>query len=262
MRRKTLIVIASVGAFLIAALLFVRAWLVRDDTAPVAIDKVVQDYRGETSAAVTNTLPAGARIPDQGVYSYTTSGGEQTTLLGTSRHDYPNPTTIAVRATDCGYQQTWTALDKRVEEWTMCRQPDALRPRSFRDVHSFYGRTDDRTYACSGGDFPLRTGGQEQTIVCKTDSTTRTDRVRAVGRESIKVNGTAVDTVHLRDRYTLSGTTVTDSPGTMDWWLDPDTGLPIRVRVSIQDASDTPIGKPAKYREQYELTLRSLKPQS
>lgn len=262
MRRKTLIVIASVGALLIAALLFVRAWLVRDDTAPVAVDKVVQDYRGQTSAAATTPLPAGVTIPDQGVYAYATTGGEQTQLLGTSRHDYPDPTTIAIRANDCGFTQTWTALDKRVEEWTFCKEPDGLKPRTFRDVHSFYGRDDDRTYQCSGdGVFPLKAGGGEQTFTCRTDSTTRTDHVRVVGREPLPVDGTPVDTIHLRDRYTLSGSTTTDTPGTMDWWLDPETGLPIRISVSVKDASDTPIGKKAQYQESYELRLQSRQPQ-
>ncbi len=263
MRRKTLIVIASVGALLIAALLFVRAWLVRDDTTPVAIEKVVQDYRGETSSAATTTLPAGLKIPDQGVYAYATTGGEQTQLLGTSKHDYPATTTIAIRATDCGFAQTWTALDKRVESWSLCTEPDGLRPQTFRDVHSFYGRDDDRTYRCSGdGVFPLKPGGGEQTFTCTTDSTTRTDHVRAVGREPLSVGGTTVDTIHLRDRYTLSGSTTTDSPGTSDWWLDPQTGLPIRIRVSVKDASDTPIGKQAQYAEAYDLKLQSLEPQS
>jgi hypothetical protein len=262
MRRKTLIVIASVGALLVAALLFVRAWLVRDDTAPVSLDKVVQDYRGETSAAATTTLPANVKIPDPGVYTYATTGKEQTSLLGTSTHDYPDPTSIAIRATGCGFQQTWTALDKRVEEWTVCKQPGGLKPQTFRDVHSFYGRDDDRTYRCSGdGVFPLKMGGGEQTFTCRTDSTTRTDRVRAVGREPLSVDGATVDTIHLRDRVTLTGSTTTDTPGTTDWWLAPDTGLPIRVRVSIKDASDTPIGKKAQYEESFELQLQSLKPQ-
>jgi hypothetical protein len=263
MRRKTLIVIASVGALLVAALLFVRAWLVRDDTEPVSLDKVVQDYRGETSAAATTALPGNVRIPAEGVYTYATTGGEETRLLGTSKHDYPAETTIAIRATDCGFRQTWTALDKRVEEWTFCKQPDGLKPQTFRDVHSFYGRDDDRTYRCTGdGVFPLKASADGQTFTCRTDSTTRSDRVRVVGRSPVSVDGTTVDAIHLRDRVTLTGSTTTETPGTTDWWLDPETGLPLRIRVAIQDASDTPIGKKAQYEEAFELRLQSLKPQS
>lgn len=260
MRRKTLIGIASVGALLIAALLLGRTWLVRDDTAPVAVEKVVEDYRGQTPAAATTKLPMGVRIPDAGVYEYATTGSEETTLLGTSRHEYPAITTIAIRATDCGFAQTWTALDKRVEEWTLCKDADALTPRRLRDVHSFYGRTDDRTYACGGGVLPLKPGDSEQRIVCATDSTTRTDRVRAVGRDAIHVGDTSVEAVHVRDRYTLQGTT--DGSGTIDWWLDADTGLPIRIVTGNDSKTDTPIGKRAPYRERFDLKLRSLTPQS
>jgi hypothetical protein len=60
----------------------------------------------------------------------------------------------------------------------------------------------------------------------------------------------------------LTGSTTTETPGTTDWWLHPQTGLPVRIRVSSEDASDTPIGKKAQYREAFELKLRSLKPQS
>jgi hypothetical protein len=110
--------------------------------------------------------------------------------------------------------------------------------------------------------FPLKPGGGEQTFTCKSDSTTRTDRVRVVGREPLAVGGTTVDTIHLRDRVTLTGSTTTDTPGTTDWWLDPRTGLPVRIRVSIEDASDTPIGKKAQYEEAFELRLQSLEPQA
>jgi hypothetical protein len=76
------------------------------------------------------------------------------------------------------------------------------------------------------------------------------------------VDGTTVDAIHLRDRVTLTGSTTTETPGMTDWWLDPETGLPLRIRVAIKDASDTPIGKKAQYEEAFELRLQSLKPQS
>ena len=63
------------------------------------------------------------------------------------------------------------------------------------------------------------------------------------------------------DRVTLAGSTTTQTPGKTDWWLHPQTGLPVRIRVSIQDASDTPIGKKAQYEEAFELRLQSLAPQ-
>lgn len=263
MRRKTLIVVASVGALLIVALLLARVWLMRDTTAPVSLDRVVEDYRGETPATASAPPTANGRIPMPGVYTYATSGQEQASVLGTSRHVYPAVTSIAIRATRCGFHQTWIALDKRVEEWTFCRRGDGLKPQRFRDVHSFYGHDDDRTYACRGdGVFPLQVREGVQTFSCKTDSTTRTDRVRTIGREPLRVGGSSVDTVHLRDRITLMGETTTEVPGTTDWWLDAETGLPIQIRVEIEDATDTPIGKQAQYEERYELKLRSLTPES
>jgi hypothetical protein len=258
MRRKTLIVIASVGAFLVAALLFARAWIVRDDTSPVDVAQVVEQYRGETSAAATTPAPTRTDVPEAGVYEYATKGFEEADLLGGSRHDYPDRTTIAIVATECGFDQTWTALDKRRESWNLCRERDGLRPTRFADVHSFYGRTDDRSYECSGGQWPLDAGGPAATITCTREGVSRTDRVRAVGAEGLEVDGRKVATIHLRVRTRMQGTT--DGSATFDWWLDRATGLPVRVTADVSNKSDTPIGTRAGYTERYELNLVSLEP--
>jgi hypothetical protein len=251
-----LIWLAATGAIVLAALLLFRSWITRDTTAPVSVAKVVKQYKGERTA--TTVLPAGAKIPDAGVYTYTTDGFEKTDLLGGSRHDYPAQTTIAIKPTDCGYEQTWTALDKRSEAWTYCALPDAIRPTDFHDVHNFYAHNDDRTYTCSGGSISLKADGDPVTITCVKKGTKRVDRVKPVGAEKIDVGGTAVATVHLRTQTTMSGSTVGES--TYDSWLDAATGLPVRIKADVDNKSDTPIGAKVHYVEQYDLKLTSLTP--
>lgn len=259
MRRTWLIVLAATGAFLIAGLLLVRSWLLRDDTEPIAVDRIVEQYRGETtSAAATPRLPDGVQVPAAGVYEFETTGHEEADLLGGSRHDYPARTTLAVVATACGFDQTWTALDKRSETWVFCAQAGALRPKRFSDVHSFYGRTDDRTYACSGGDVPLDPDAPAATIHCRREGVSRTDRVRAVGLEALHVGGERVTTVHVRTRTQMEGST--EGGGRTDAWLVRETGLPARVVVETESRSDTPIGTKVGYVERYELSLVSLQP--
>lgn len=256
MRRKPVIWLAATGAVVLAALLLFRSWLTRDTTAPVSVAKVVKQYKGERTA--TTVLPAGAKIPKAGVYTFATKGSEHVSLLGGSTHSYPDQTTIAIRATDCGYQQTWTALDKRVEAWTYCALPDAIRPTQFHDIHNFYAHNDDRTYTCTGGAIPLKADGDPVTITCTKKGTTRVDHVKPVGAEKIDVGGTEVDTVHLRTSTRMSGSTV--GTATYDDWLDATTGLPIRVVADVSNKSDTPIGTKAPYTEKYELKLSSLTP--
>jgi len=258
MRRTWLIVLASIGAFLIVALLLARSWLLGDDTEPIAVERIVERYRGETTPPAPSALPEGVEIPAEGVYEYATEGGERADLLGGSEHEYPSRTTIAVRAVDCGFEQTWTALDKRSETWTFCAEPGALRPIRFNDVHSFYGRTDDRTYECSGGDVPLRPGGERATIACTREGVTRTDTVRALGTQRIAVGGEEVATIRVRTRFRMAGST--EGGGTIDAWLARATGLPVRIVMDNASRSDTPIGAKVGYTERYELRLTSLQP--
>jgi hypothetical protein len=258
MRRKPLIWLAAGGAVVLAALLLFRGWITRDTTAPVSVAKVVKEYKGERTA--TTVLPAGAKIPQAGVYTYATTGFEKTDLLGGSRHDYPAQTTIAIRPSGCGFEQTWTALDKRSEAWTYCALAHAIRPTAFHDVHNFYAHNDDRTYACAGGELPLRADGDPVTITCTKKGTTRVDHVKPVGADQLEVGGTKVDTIHLRTQTRMSGSTV--GTATFDDWLDAQTGLPIRITADVDNKSDTPIGTKVHYTERYELTLSSLKPAS
>jgi hypothetical protein len=248
--------LAAAGAVVLAGLLLFRSWITRDTTEPVSVDKVVKEYKVQRTA--TTVLPAGAHVPKAGVYTYASDGFEKTDLLGGSRHDYPAQTTIAIRPTACGFEQTWTALDKRSESWTYCAQPGAIRPTAFHDVHNFYAHNDDRTYTCTGGAIPLKADGDPVTITCAKKGTTRVDHVKPIGAQRIGVGGTSVDVVHLRTSTRMSGSTV--GTATFDSWLDAQTGLPIRITADVDNKSDTPIGTKVHYREQYRLGLSSLQP--
>lgn len=258
MRRRSVVWLAATGIVLLAVVFGVRAWLLRDRTDPVDVDRVVERFRAAPAPA-----PAARRagtVPDAGVYEYATAGGEQAALLGTSRHDYPATTTVTIVPGGCGFTARWEALDLRSERWVLCRDGDALRPVRFDDVHAFYGRTDRRAYRCSGGALALRPGAPPATITCARDGTTRTDRVRdaGAGAEKLAIGGRDVATVRLRVATTMRGET--DGAATVDLWLARDTGLPVRVRARVANESDTPIGKRVDYRERYDLRLRSLTP--
>jgi hypothetical protein len=230
LRRRTLVIAAVALALLAAAVLGGRAWLLRDTTEPIDVEQVVERAAGED----------GARV-----YAYATRGFERATVLGTIRHDYPETTTITVAQQACGVSARWEALDRRSETWWIC---DGA-PVRFDDVHSFFGRTDERTYRCRGS---------RLAFTCRREGTTRTDRGRDLGRERVEVDGTAVEARHLRYRTTMRG--ATRGGGTTDLWLAVDDGLPLRIVVANDSESDTPIGTDADYRERFELRLRSLEP--
>ena len=262
MRRRPVVWLAATGAILLGGLLGVRSWVLRDRTEPISVDRAIDRFRGEDGGGAPGRaplrLPAGVRIPAAGVYEYDTTGGERADLLGTSRHDYPETTAVTVVPGGCGFSAQWQALDLRSERWSFCAGRGALRPTRFEDVHSFYGRTDTRSYRCSGGALALTPRADPATVVCARDGTTRTDRVRTLGAERVRVGGEDVAAVHLRVATTMAGKT--DGTGTVDLWLARAGGLPVRVRANVDNQSVTPIGKRVRYRERYELRLRSLRP--
>jgi len=254
MRRRSVLWLAATGVVLVAAVIAARGWLLRDRTEPVDVHRVVERYR----ATPAPTARRSGTVPAAGVYEYATTGGEQAALLGTSRHDYPPTTTVTIVPAGCGFTASWQALDLRSERWTLCRERHGVRPVRFEDVHAFYGRTDRRTYRCSGGALALTPGARPATITCARKGTTRTDRVRDAGATTLTVGGRTVATVHLRVASAMRG--ATDGTATVDLWLARATGLPVRIRADVANESDTPIGKRVAYRERYDLRLRSLTP--
>jgi hypothetical protein len=92
---------------------------------------------------------------------------------------------------------------------------------------------------------------------CASGETAETGRMRVVGLPRLVVAGTPVQTVHVRKRTELSGS----SRGTSrhDLWFDAKTGLPVRLALVSRTTSDSPIGD-VRYEEDVTLTLLSLEP--
>ncbi len=229
-KTRTLAIVGGVLVVLVLAAVGGRAWVLRDTTEPVSVDRVLDRSRDKD----------GARV-----YAYATRGFEEATVLGTVRHDYPATTTITVASGGCGVSLLWEALDRRSERWTVC---DGA-PRELTDVHSFFGRTDERAYACRG---------TASAFTCRHEETTRTDRARELPDETLRVDGRPVATRHLRYESRMRG--ATRGTATYDLWLARDGGPPVRVVADVSNETDTPIGTAAKYRERVELRLRSATP--
>lgn len=225
---RRLLAVAGLLALLAAAVLGARAWMLRDTTDPIPVAEVVAQAAAE---------------PDTRVYAYDTTGFEEASVLGTSRHDYPATTTITIARSGCGVSAHWQALDLRGERWQLC---DGA-PVRLDDLHAFFGRTDDRTYRCEG---------ERLAFTCAREGTTRRDRGRELGVEQVEVGGRPVPARHLRYRSTMRGET--RGTGTVDLWLAVDGGVPLRVVATNASETDTPIGTDAGYRERFELRLRSL----
>jgi hypothetical protein len=87
--------------------------------------------------------------------------------------------------------------------------------------------------------------------------TTATWRGEVIGSEELTVDGETVQTVHLRLEQTNAG--ATSGNGTVDRWVIPDSGFPVKEQASFESRSGTIMGDVVRT-ETYGLELSRLAP--
>lgn len=250
------LVLAGVVGALALAIVVVWFFVLRDTAEPVGVEEAVTSFRTETNAA-----PGESSSIPEGVYVYATDGFEKTDALTGVEHRYPELSTIAVTASACGMSLLWRVLEGRSTEWTYCATPDGWEIASQDERHTFFGRSERTTYTCE--DTPIRPGGDAPgttwRVTCGTDTTEETGRGEVLGRESIRVGGTAVAAVHVRKTSSFTGET--RGTTTHDIWFARRTGVPVRIRMVSSTTNDSPIGD-VHYDEDVTLALTSLTPRN
>jgi hypothetical protein len=245
---------AAVVAGLALALAAVWFLLLRDVAEPKSVGEVVTSFREETE-----TAPAGPSPVPEGVYVYATDGFEKTDALTGVMHRYPRRSTIAVRKDTCGVRMRWDVLKGRSTTWTYCVTRDGWEVASQDERHTFFGRTERTTYICGG--FPFRPAGDRPGTVdrvdCRTSSARELGTGRVVARETLRVAGEPVETVHLRKRTSFTG----GIRGTAihDVWLARETGVLVRIVMVSRTTNDSAVGN-VHYEEDVTLRLMSLRP--
>lgn len=207
----------------------------------------------------TRTQQPAATSPEEGVYRYATDGYESIDRPS-SRHDYPSETALSIRATDCGFDARWQPLENRWDEMSVCRSTgEALLP-TLSTHREFYGQQNDSNYECGPTNYAYRPQpGATWTGTCADGDAKMQIRGRTIAREPVRVGNETVETVHYALEARISGG---DAEGT--WtaqrWVDPDTGLLIRVEAQTQATSQSSVGT-VQYREELSLMLLSTTPQ-
>ena len=231
----------AAAAFVVIAI--ATGLLLNDTTRPVSVEEIVRRFH------------AGTVRPDEleGVYVYRTSGRESIDALGGALHRYPGETTITVRKTSCGIELRWQPLEGRATTWTMCPTASGPELTVNAEEHTFFGSDDTTTYACKGSVI----GTTRRSFTCTSD--------RGVEHGTIAPQGSTVVTVGRAGLPVLHATSVARVSGgdkgteTVEWWLDPHTGLPARI-VLTSATSRKVLLRPVHYREQARLELVSLVP--
>jgi hypothetical protein len=214
-------------------------WLLHDSAKPASV-----------SGAVTRLRTSGAK---GAVFVYATRGTESLNAFVSARHFYPVRTAVTVIASACGERLTWTALEGRSTSWTLCRSGKGLELRSEVEVHSFFGRRDRTAYSCTGALLEHRGGA----FRCRSARGRVDGEMRSLGTEQITVGGRRLGALHVREIARVAGSD--GGRETTDWWLEPGTGLPLRLAFTSRTSRPLKVGR-AHYRERVDLRLVSTSP--
>ncbi len=218
---------------------------------------------GVTAAAAGATAApevAGRRPPAAGVYVYLTSGWEDVDALGGSRHEYPAETTLTIVDEAGGQRVRWTALKERWEEWTTVSSPAGDAWTNLTSYHEFFGQRDLRSFTCQPNSLYVpsdQTPGTTFEMHCHDEGAQSVCTAHVVGPDVVMIGGAPVETLRLRMDTTMTG----DVRGHMarDYWVIPETGLLVKTIIVTDTNGDMPTGS-MRYREEVELTLKSLTP--
>jgi hypothetical protein len=240
--------IVGAGVVLVVGVAFgLRAWMTAEPRG-VGVQETVDSFRKASngSAAI------------DGVYVYDSSGTESVDVLGGDRHTYPAESALTVTSEGCGERMTWKPLAGRSETWLVCPVGGGLAIPSATSQHSFFRQTYDTGFTCEGSWWVPPPDVTEWTSSCSNVDRTSTRTGRLVGIEPYSIDGETRDAIHVEWLEVLSR----DSDGTVetDVWIDQQTGLMLKEHEVTDSHNDSVVGKVA-FREQLDLSLRSLTPQ-
>lgn len=248
-RPRTLALLAVAAVFAAAA----AAWhfALRDSAEPASLDDAIEAFRARAERE-------GSIVP-AGVYVYETRGSERVDALGGTRHPYPARSSITAAPADCGTLLRWDVLVGRSTEWVYCDDGDQVLLASIDERHRFFGNTETTTYACTDTvAFPRRgEPGDTWPVRCDAGDVAERGTGEVVARDVVVVGTIPVSVLHVRVRTQFSGPT--RGTAERESWIEPETGLPVRLRMVSETTNSSLIGD-VHYEEDVTLELTSLEP--
>jgi hypothetical protein len=229
------ILVAALVAVVALSATLATGVLLRDKATPTSVRDGLRRFRAD------DPKPAAG----DGVYVYATRGFESIDVLGGARHPYPATSALTAIAAGCGTRIEWRPLEGRSTSWTLCRTDRGIELRAYEEMHQFFGQTDATSYACV--DALLLPGGPVRRYRCSSGRDRETATVRTIGSERVEVGRRALLAVHVRTVALVSGRDT--GVESVDWWLAPETGIPLRMVVQSRTSRPLLLGR-VHYREQ------------
>lgn len=196
----------------------------------------------------------------EGVYPHATEGFEQTDAVGGSRHDYPPESSVVVRHTDCGLITRWQPLKERWDESSFCSVGTALEIRTFTMYHEFFQKGQQDNYRCPPGSIVFDRSepvGASWMWNCDSETASVDTQTRVVAVEPVIIEGRKIDAVRMRYESRLTG--ATEGAQLQERWIDPETGMVLRLRSEVAAKTESPFGR-VNYEEKYLIEIKTLTP--
>jgi hypothetical protein len=112
---------------------------------------------------------------------------------------------------------------------------------------------------CEGLVYPVGAArGDTWLSTCRGEEGTARSEGKAIGFENLAVDGRQVRALHVRVTTTLSGGQAGSSR--RDVWGSLETGIVLREIAMTDSTGHEPVVGKVRYRESYEIRLRSLEP--
>jgi hypothetical protein len=192
------------------------------------------------------------RLPQVGVYRYSTTGSETIKSIVSASHDYPAESAVTITRSGCGVKMEWAPLRERSEYLEICRIDGRLALTNYGGAHEFFGLRNEHSVTCPNQTWIIPAAGEvNNKVTCEGgdlvhDRTTTSVNATEVFIDGKKIDGFVVETKFVAEG-TFNGTTIRtmtfDEDGMLLSWSDVVDGF-----------SKTPIGD-ADYTEEFSLTL-------
>jgi hypothetical protein len=239
-------------------------WLTTSRASQVTL----REAESRPGSGGNGTSTAGRPVP--GVYAYSGTGTEHLSLPPLSQAEGPTiPGTVTLDGPRCWvfridysthHWQTWHYCQHGTDLWEAGGQSWQLWPVGPFDV------TNVTSFTCEAGSMALPGRGSVGQIWASRCSGTNTSvkgvtvsagPYRLIGTTVLSVGGVPVRVVHFRRTRTDSGAQVGTERA--DVWIDPRTGLPVRLEQHLRVTTSTMFGT-STYTQDGVLMLASLVP--
>jgi hypothetical protein len=137
-----------------------------------------------------------------------------------------------------------------------------LEIRTFSMYHEFFQRGQQDDYRCPPGSIVFDRNepvGASWMWHCDNERSSVDTQTRVVAIEPITIGDRKINAVRMRYESRLTGTT--EGAQLQERWIDPESGLVVRLRSEVSAKTESPFGR-VNYEEKYIIEMLSLTPRT